>query len=117
MTEPDPQALQADDAKLVALARAARVRTGAATAAAVRDATGRSYVGTDVTLPSLRLTGIELAVAQAVAAGAVGLEAAVIVASDPDSVTSADAATDLGPSGAPVFITDSAGVLVRRLPS
>ena len=73
----------AEDAKLITLAAGARARVGAQTGAAVRDDTGRSYSGTDVVLPSLRLTGLQLAVAQAVAAGATALEAAAVVAVEP----------------------------------
>ena len=69
------EALSADDAKLVTLARGARGRVGAATGAAVRDETGRTYSGADVDLPSLTVSAVGLAVAQAVAAGARGLEA------------------------------------------
>lgn len=73
----------AEDSKLIALAAGARARVGAQTGAAVRDDTGRSYSGSDVVLPSLTLTGLQLAVAQAVAAGATGLEAAAVVAVEP----------------------------------
>ena len=64
-TEP----LSEEDAKLLTLARGARGRAGAARGAAVRDETGRTYAAADVTLPSLSLTALQLAVAQAVAAG------------------------------------------------
>lgn len=75
MSEP----LSAEDAKLVTLARAARVRTGALEGAAVRDDIGRTYVATTVALSSLRLSALEAAVAAAVSSGAQVLEAAVVV--------------------------------------
>lgn len=75
--------LSAEDAKLITLARGARGRVGAQTGAAVRDDTGRTYSGADVVLPSLELTALQLAVAQAVAAGARGLEAAAVVGAEP----------------------------------
>ncbi len=45
--------LAPEDAKLVTLARGARGRAGVAAGAAVRDETGRTYSGADVTLPML----------------------------------------------------------------
>lgn len=74
MAELDPQ-----DAKLMTLARSARARTGAAEGAAIRDADGRTYVATTVSLPSLRLTALQAAVAAAVSSGIDTLEAAVVV--------------------------------------
>ena len=63
MSPPDPaEALGPEDQKLVSLARSARARIGAARAGAVRDDTGRSYVGADVHLPSLTISGLDLAV-------------------------------------------------------
>ena len=72
-------ALDAEDAKLVTLARGARGRIGAAEGAAVRDDMGRTYAGATVAVGALALSALELAVAQAVASGAKGLEAAVVV--------------------------------------
>jgi hypothetical protein len=78
MTELGPE-----DAKLVTLARAARARTGAAQGAAVRDADGRTYAAASLTLPSLQLSALQIAVAMAVSSGAPGLEAAVVLGDDP----------------------------------
>jgi len=72
-------ALDAEDAKLVTLARAARARVGAVEGAAVRDSDGRTYAAASVALPSLTVTALQLAVACAAAAGARGLEAAAVV--------------------------------------
>lgn len=115
MTTPDDTPLGPEDQKLVSLARSARARIGCARAGAVRDDTGRSYVGADVELPSLRITGIDLAVAQAVAAGATGLEAAVVVVAEPESLPSLGAVADVGPRGVPVYVTDRAGTVIRAL--
>jgi len=91
----------AEDAKLITLARATRARTGAAQAAAVRDLDGRTYAGAPVELPSLRLTALQVAVAMALSSGAAGLEAAVLLAGeqDPDG---ARAVAELSPS-APIY--------------
>lgn len=74
-----PIELAAEDAKLVTLARAARARVSAVEGAAVRDQDGRTYAAATVALPSLSLTALQLAVANAVAAGASTLEAAAVV--------------------------------------
>src|SRR5581483_9738895 len=71
--------LDAEDAKLVTLARSARARTGAAEGAAVRDDIGRTYVAATVALPALSLTALEAAVAAAASSGVTKLEAAVVV--------------------------------------
>jgi hypothetical protein len=75
--------LDAEDAKLVTLARSARARTGAPQGAAVRDGDGRTYVAASVALPSLQLSALQVAVAMAVSSGAPGLEAAVVLGDDP----------------------------------
>jgi hypothetical protein len=68
-----------ENAKLLTLARGARGRIGSTQGAALRDEMGRTYSGASVDIPSLQLTGVELAVAQAMAAGASGVEAVVAV--------------------------------------
>ena len=54
-----------EDAKIMTLARAARARTGAPAGAAVRDLDGRTYAAAQVTLPSLPLSALRVAVAMA----------------------------------------------------
>jgi cytidine deaminase len=71
--------LDAEDAKLVVLARGALARTGGRTGAAVRDADGRTYAAGEVALEALTLTALQAAVAAAISSGAEGFEAAVIV--------------------------------------
>lgn len=78
MSAPD-----AEDVKLLTLARAAQARMNARQGAAVRDLDGRTYVATAVALPSLTLSALQVAVAMALSSGAPGLEAAVVVG-DPD---------------------------------
>lgn len=90
--------LDAEDAKLVTLARSARARTGAAQGAAVRDGDGRTYVAATVALPSLSLSALQVAVAMAVASGAPGLEAAVVLGDDPDDPAGAAAVRDVAPT-------------------
>ena len=68
-----------DDRKLFALARSARARVTGRQGAAVMDETGRSYAASDVVLPHLELTALQLAVAQAAAAGARSITSAVVV--------------------------------------
>lgn len=101
--------LDAEDAKIVTLARAARARTRAAEGAAVRDTDGRTYVGATVELPSLRLSALQAAVVAAVGSGARGLEAAALVteAAQADDAGRA-AVADLSPD-APVIVADPAG--------
>ncbi|MFC0547569.1 cytidine deaminase [Kutzneria chonburiensis] len=110
MPELDPE-----DAKIVTLARSARARTGAAEGAAVRDTDGRTYAACTVSLPSLKLTALQAAVAAAVASGAPGLEAAAVVTEagkvDDDSHA---AVRDLTPS-AHVLLANPAGTVLDTL--
>ena len=71
--------MDAEDEKLVTLARSVRARTGAAEGAAVRDDIGRTYAAATVALESLSLSAAQAAVAAAVSSGVQRLEAAVIV--------------------------------------
>ena len=71
--------LTAEDSKLVTLARSSRARVGAVEGAAVRDQDGRTYAAASVSLPSMAVTALQLAVASAAAAGATRLEAAAVV--------------------------------------
>ncbi|MCZ3389693.1 MAG: cytidine deaminase [Actinomycetia bacterium] len=106
----DPAALSAEDAKLVTLAMGARGRVSAPEGAAVRDETGRTYASASVSLVSLHLSALQAAVAQAVASGARGLEAAVLVVdhgvADAEGIS---AVRDLGGVGVSVHLVDAAG--------
>jgi hypothetical protein len=93
-----------EDEKIVALARASRVRTNAAEGACVRDGDGRN------------LSAIQGAVAMAVSSGADGLEAVAVV-TDSGSVPDADLAVvhDVGGPGTPVFRCDPGGEVVESV--
>jgi len=101
-------ALDAEDAKLLTLARAARARTGTAQGAAVRDRDGRTYVAASVALPSLTLSALQVAVAMAVSSGAPGLEAAVVLGDEPAEPAGVAAVRDIAPL-ARIYLADLAG--------
>lgn len=107
---PDP--LDTEDAKLVTLARSARARVSAIEGAAVRDGDGRTYAGATVTLPSLSLSALQVAVALAVSSGAEIIEAAAVVteASTLD-IAGVTAVHDLSPA-APIHLAAPDGSLL-----
>ncbi|MFJ9742570.1 cytidine deaminase [Streptomyces sp. NPDC101166] len=108
----DSTALDAEDRKIVTLARSARARNGVPEGAAVRDETGRTYVAGTVALPSLELSALRTAVAMAVASGAKSLEAAAVV-TEAESVPEADraAVADLGGAGTSVLVAGPDGTV------
>jgi hypothetical protein len=108
--------MDSEDAKIVTLARASRVRTNAAEGACVRDRDGRTYAAVTVALPSLNLSAIQGAVAMAISSGADGLEAVAVV-TDANSVREADLAAvhDVAGPGIPVFRCDPAGEIVESV--
>jgi hypothetical protein len=108
--------LSVEDKKLVTLARATRARTGAAEGAAVRDENGRTYAAATVALPSLSVSALGVCVAMAVASGAKGLEAAVLL-TEADVVPDADlgALRDLGGAGVVVHRGDPRGTIAATL--
>jgi hypothetical protein len=102
--------LEPEDVKLVTLARSARARTRAAEGASVRDLDGRTYAGATVSLPSLHVSAVGVAVAMAVSSGAAGLEAVVVV-TDADELADADVAAvrELAGPGVPLLRADGRG--------
>ena len=103
MTLPNPE-----DNKLVVLAKATRARTGAAQGAALRDLDGRTYAGATVDLPSLRIAALDVCIAMAVASGAKGAEAAVVLG---DGAVELDALRDFAGTDVPVHVGSPSGQL------
>jgi hypothetical protein len=98
-----------EDAKLVVLARGAMARAGAQGAAAVRDLDGRTYAGAPVALRSLRLTGLQVAVATAISSGATGFEVVLLLGGPADDA-GLDAVREVSPA-ASVIVADSTGTI------
>ncbi|PYE15471.1 hypothetical protein DFR67_110135 [Williamsia limnetica] len=82
--EPAASGLDEEDQKLLTLARGAMGRAEATTGAAVRDTDGRTYAAGPVSLVALDLSALQVAVAMAIASGAPGFEAAVLVGTTED---------------------------------
>jgi cytidine deaminase len=108
MREPTMVALDAEDQKLVVLARSTRARAEASQGAALRDSTGRTYAAATVALPSLSLSALQLAVAMAVSSGAREVEAAVVVGESASDGPGLAAVRDLAPDAA-VYFADPNG--------
>ncbi|MFC4584716.1 cytidine/deoxycytidylate deaminase family protein [Sphaerisporangium corydalis] len=102
-----------EDSKIITLARAVRARNGTAEGAAVRDETGRTYTATNVDLPSLKLSAVQVAVAMAVSSGAVSLEAAALVSEEEEPAEQDMAVVqDLG--NAIIFMAGTDGTVKGR---
>jgi cytidine deaminase len=107
--------LQAEDQKLVTLARSSRARTQAAEGAAVRDTDGRTYAASTVDQPSFKLTALQAAIAAAVSSGADGIEAAAVVSGEGLlEEASVHAVRDLA-KNAPIILADPAGEVLQVL--
>lgn len=94
--------MDAEDNKLVVLARSTRARTGAAQGAALRDQDGRTYAGATVDLPSLQVAALDVCIAMAVASGSKGVEAAVVLGDVPVGEADLAALRDFAGTGVPV---------------
>jgi len=107
----DDAALDPEDNKLVVLARATRARTGAREGAALRDRDGRTYAAATVDLPSLQISAIGVCVAMAVASGAQGVEAVVVLGETTEEAAASDLAAvrDLGGAGVTVHVGAPSG--------
>lgn len=109
----DPSSLEAEDRKLITLARATRARIGAAEGAAVRDADGRTYAAATIDLESLRLSAVQAVVAMALASGSRTVEACVVLG-EAGELTAPDAAVlaeIAGPAGVAVHLGDARGTV------
>jgi hypothetical protein len=100
-----------EDNKLVVLARATRARTGAAEGAALRDLDGRTYAAATVDLPSLQVSAIGVAVSMAVASGAKGAEAVVVLTTGEVSDADLSVVRDFAGTGVPVHRGTAAGAV------
>ena len=103
--------LPPEDNKLVVLARATRARTGAAEGAALRDLDGRTYAAATVDLPSLQVSAVGVAVAMAVASGAHGAEAVVVLGEGEVADSDLAIVRDFAGSGVPVHRGTAAGAV------
>jgi cytidine deaminase len=106
-----------DDAKLVTLARSVRVRTRASEGACVRDKDGRTYAGATVSLPSLQVSAIGVAVAMAVSSAASGLEAVAVLGAQIVSPDDLDAIRDFAGAGVPVYLAATDGTVLEAISS
>lgn len=101
-----------EDEKLIKLARSSRARNSAPEGAAVRDETGRTYTAVGVSLPSLQVSALQLAVAMAASSGARSLEAACVVTAHPvPSPEEVAAVRELGDGAAPIYVVAPDGSL------
>ena len=103
--------LPPEDNKLVVLAKATRARTAAAEGAALRDLDGRTYAAATVDLPSLQVSAVGVAVSMAVASGAKGAEAVVVLTDGEVAAADLDIVRDFAGSGVPVHRGSLAGVV------
>jgi hypothetical protein len=103
--------LPPEDNKLVVLAKATRARTGAAEGAALRDLDGRTYAAATVDLASLQVSAVGVAVSMAVASGAKGLEAVVVLTDGEIATTDLDIVREFAGSRVPVHRGSPTGVV------
>lgn len=106
---PDP--LDPEDNKLVVLARATRARTGALEGAALRDLDGRTYAAATVDLPSLQVSAIGVVISMAVASGAKGAEAVVLLTGSEVRAQDRAALADFAGSEARLLVGTETGSL------
>ena len=100
-----------EDDKLAILAKGARSRIQAKVGAALRDETGRTYASAEVSVGSLKLSAVEMVIAQAVASGSTGVES-VVVSSNGELMISAsdlELVRSFAGAGVPLHVIDEAG--------
>lgn len=91
-----------EDTKLVTLATNTLARSGAASAAALRDTTGRTYVAINVVSPSLNLDAFEAVLTVALASGITGIESVVATGAQPANIK---AIKDFAPTATVFFVS------------
>lgn len=103
-----------EDDKLAVLAKGARSRVQAQIGAALRDDTGRTYASAEVSIGALKLSAVEMVVAQAVASGSTGIESVVISSQTEIAILESDVelVRVLAGVGVPVYLTSEAGTSV-----
>ena len=97
-----------EDNKLAVLAKGARSRVQAKIGAALRDETGRTYASAEVEIGSLKLSAMEMVVAQAVASGSTGVESVVVSPNGEFKISESDLelVRTLAGVGVPIFVVD-----------
>ena len=112
-----PTGMDAEDGKIVTLARGARLRahaphTGVAEGAAVRDTEGRTYAAATVENadPALTTSALRAAVAAAASSGARAFEAAAVVTESPVSDSDLAVLREFG-TGVPLLVAGPDGAL------
>lgn len=98
-----------EDKKLVVLARATRMRVGAAQGAAARDLDGRTYAAATVDLPHLQVSAVAGTLVMAVAGGSSGLESVVVLGDPGPSDADLAAVHDFAGADVPVHLGSAAG--------
>ena len=103
-----------EDAKIVTLARSVRARTLAAEGACVRDTDGRTYAGATVSLPSLSVSAVGVAVAMAASSAAAGLEAVAVLGGQIVAEEDLAAVRDFAGAGVVVFLAATDGTVLEK---
>jgi len=106
--------VDAEDNKLLVLARATRGRVGGADAAAIRDLDGRTYAAAALELTSLRLSAIAAAISMASSSAAKGLEAVVLLAAEPLDPTDLALVSQFAGAGVPVYRVSASGEILEQ---
>jgi hypothetical protein len=100
-----------EDLKIINLARATLARSQARQAACVRDTDGRTYAGSSVDLPHLRLSAIAVAIAMAVSSGAPGLAAVALAGESDPSDDDLALINDMPGESVVVWSVDASGAI------
>jgi cytidine deaminase len=107
--------VDAEDNKLVVLARATRSRAGSNSAAAIRDLDGRTYAAAGIELRSLQLSAVAAAISMAFSSGAQGLEAVIVFSEDAVSETDMSVVREFAGEGISVSRVSASGAVLEQL--